>query len=415
MRLLDEVYPPESFLAPRAAEEISQWMPNDLHSIEAMTGNLLSISGAMPILAHRSVASPLGLKLMNETGIGHGSNILVYRDKCDYDSTVRSLCAAGKRAVFVYSQANAEFDSCGTIANKTLQYLNNKANIGKLAGVESVPLQRMLSVKKVEEINKLKVPIVLKVPTDDPNAGGFDVYVCRKKRHIARALKRFSNTSQIIAEQYIEARQNWCIQFSVSADAKADYLGASEQLCMSSGVHGGNIINTSSTVPNDAISVARRAVSAGAAKGFVGLCGVDVLIDDDRQAFAIDLNFRPVSSAAFLYAFEKLNRNKTQVFRLAFCTFSGSFDELASCCNQGFENGWLSTLASFDPVWGEVGTGDARIRLAIAADDQQQLIDREAQLRRAGLKFIPYQEHRIAQNGLGRWLSKIFHGRSNDR
>ena len=352
---------------------------------------------------------------MKDNGVDPGSNIVAYFTREEYQTQVKALAAQGKRAAFVYSHKTSILNETNAVnSNAALQFLNNKANIGALVEEHCIAKRRIISLADKNALRDVSTPIVIKVPTDDPNAGGIDVHVCRNQRHLARAIKRFSNAPSIIAEQYVEATENWCIQFSVKSEYDIEHLGESQQICMRNGAHGGNIIRADQVAPAAAVNAAHHAVAEASTRGFVGLCGVDVLIDGQQQAYVIDLNFRPVSSVGFLHAYQKIKDTSPPIHRLAMCSFDGPFQELARLCEQGFKEEWLIPLATFDPIWGRIGAGPSRIRLSIMADDIGQLSDRENALAKQGLSFLGYEEATQRPSNLfSKLISPIFRSRSD--
>ncbi|MHA1190307.1 MAG: hypothetical protein ACTSSQ_07645, partial [Alphaproteobacteria bacterium] len=210
-------------------------------------------------------------------------------------------CKAGEKAAFTYPLDGELSENIAPLVDfESLRYLNNKTNIPQLAGARNTPHRRMLNAGNQAELDTLSTPVALKVATDDPNAGGLDVAICDKPRHLIRALAQFANAETLIAEERIDAAENWCIQCAVLPDGTVCDIGASRQICLRNGIHAGNLIQPSSEPDAAVLSIARAIAQAGSARGFRGLCGFDILIDPNGKAFVIDLNFRPVSSAAFV-------------------------------------------------------------------------------------------------------------------
>ncbi|MEM6460923.1 MAG: hypothetical protein AAF724_03315 [Pseudomonadota bacterium] len=394
MRLssLDGVYPEGSFLAPRLRLTDAKWMPSDLHTIEFMSGNLIACAGDFPMLVHKAAMSPDGLGIMADCGVEVGTAIEVYDSPQHYDSMVRRRIENGEKAAFVYPEEAMHLDNgASLIDTKCLEYLNNKDHIEALAGAQNVPGRRTIRINGGIASQSFGLPIVLKIATDEPNAGGLDVAVCRKNRQLARAIERFSGAEKLIAEDYIDAVQNWCIQFVVLPDGAVKDFGASQQVCMRNGLHAGNLLTFGEEPPANTVRVGRAIAQEGSRLGYCGVCGFDFLIDRRGKGLVIDLNFRPVSSTAFVIeAIRRRNPSgEPRHARLAFCTAKEALPRMIQLCRDGFDEGWLIPLATFDPHYGDLEPGPARLRLMILAHDLKTLRKREQRLASRGIDFFP--------------------------
>lgn len=389
MKSLDTIYPEGSFLATRLSESATKWVPGNNHGIESHTGHLLACAGDLPLLVHKSVMAPAGLSAMAACGVSIARNTETYLTAPHYEARVRERMGLGQTAAFSYSQNDDDLmDRPVLVSNDLLQFLNNKGNIATLADRKNVVERFSANQHIANDFKDLQVPIVLKVATNAPNTGGAAVYVCRKRRHLKRTAAHFLDATDIIAEQYIDAVGNWCIQFAVLADGTVLYGGASQQICFANGIHAGSLIEAGQEPPAIAVDAARNAVCAGAQRGFIGACGVDVLLDRTGAAFVVDLNFRPVSSTAFVHDYtRRFGKGRAGTARLAFCQYDGALARFLDICRDGFEEGWLVPLATFDPDYGNLGPGPSRIRMMIVADNMDRLMHRERDLSNRNIQF----------------------------
>jgi hypothetical protein len=113
-------------------------------------------------------------------------------------------------------------------------------------------------------------------------------------------------------------------------------------------------------------------------------------VDRQDKPFAIDLNFRPVASTAFVYEVirRRAQAGASRLARLAFLKSDTPFPRLVQLCEDGFCEGWLVPLTTFDPEHGGLGPGPARLRVAILADDRRTLHRHEALLASRGIEFF---------------------------
>ncbi|MCY6383470.1 hypothetical protein [Hoeflea prorocentri] len=404
---LTAIYPPGTFLAPRLEDPSAKWVPSDLHAVEFMTANLIACAGGFPMLVHKAAMSPDGLELMERCGVNIGSAIETYETPDDYHNALMRRIEDGQTAVFVYpSSVQLPEKKAALVASDCLAHLNNKQNIAQLSGPENIPRRRTIDNGSRDQRDTLVAPIALKIATNEPNAGGLDVAICRRRRHIDRALSRFADAETLIAEELIEAVRNWCVQFAVTADGTVCEIGATEQICIRSGIHAGNLYAVDASPEENVLTIGRSIAEAGSKLGFRGLCGFDILLDRHGKAFVIDLNFRPVSSSAFLY--EALRRSNlgtgARFARLAFCRSEGTLAQMIRRCDQGFRDGWIIPLATFEPEFGGLKGGTARMRLMIVADSLKVLHRREQSLAGCGVDFV-HMPNRFEQ--LKHWFRNV--------
>jgi hypothetical protein len=388
---LDAIYPPGTFLAPRREDDGPTWAPAVPHMTEFMTANLIACAGRFPMLAHKAAMSPLGLATMERCGVEIGSAIEIYGTPHDYDLAIERRLRRGETVAYVYCPGSEQPTREPTLVGfDCLRQLNDKRNTPHYAGPENVPPRRSVNLRMEAERRSLRTPVVLKIPENPMSSGGLDVAVCHSRRQLRRSLRRFADAEFAVAETYVDAAQNWCIQFAVLTDGDVMDLGASEQLCLRKGIYAGNLLAADRSPPAAAMSLARAIAREGSKVGFRGICGFDILVDRQDKPFAIDLNFRPVASTAFVYEVirRRAQAGASRLARLAFLKSDTPFPRLVQLCEDGFCEGWLVPLTTFDPEHGGLGPGPARLRVAILADDRRTLHRHEALLASRGIEFF---------------------------
>ena len=83
------------------------------------------------------------------------------------------------------------------------------------------------------------------------------------------------------------------------------YLGAATQLTDKYGFYNGN--ENTTNVPEHVIEAGRQIMENGGGQGFFGVAGFDLLVDEDDNVYAIDLNFRQNGSTSMLLLANELN------------------------------------------------------------------------------------------------------------
>jgi hypothetical protein len=400
---LDAYYANDTFLAPRIWEEASRWFPNEPHMVEFITGHSLSCAGRLPLICHRGTVAPDGLAAMRDAGLAVADTRLVYDTRAQYRDHVLSLTGKALKAVTVYwTPPEVAPPRTTWIDPAVQQYLNNKGNLAELVPEQAVP-QRKLTASGAEvtaALHSMPLPTVLKVATDLPNGGGQDVMICRRPRHRARANRRFGNGDTLIFEEVLNIAENHCVQYAILPETTVAYVGASSQLCLPNGVHAGNLIDPDLAPSRQVIALGREIALRGAALGFRGIAGFDIVVTDDGRPMAIDLNFRLVSSTAQVLLHPRLSRERGLIVsRLAFCTFDGSLGELLRTCRLHIHAGWLVPLAMFDPVYGHAGRGPARGRFLIFGESQEAAAAREAVLEASGIQIAGRRQTVVGRTG----------------
>ncbi|MBW8639558.1 hypothetical protein K1W69_20365 [Hoeflea sp. WL0058] len=388
------IFGEDVFIAPRLMEEMSEWVIDDLNTIEFMTAGLVAVAGDMPMLVHESTMSPDSLSAMKDCGLSIGENVITYRDRQDYIGQVTAMAASGLKPVFQHANPPGLFEDCDpAIRDETIRFLNDKSNLGELAGPHNAPARRILDPFDEAAALGLKTPTVLKVATDKPNGGATDVAICRKKRHLPRAYKKFSSADRVIVEDYIQASANWSVRYEILRAEPPRSSGHSTQICMRNGVHVGNLVRAEDAPPATVLDLARTIAEAGRERGYFGLAGFDILVDRNSRAWAIDLNFRMTSSSAFGYLFDALAEPRAMTCgRLAFCFIDHGLSSFLVRCRPAFEAGWLVPVSTFDPEFGVADPGQARCRMMIMGRDEDDLVRNERRLEALGAELHPLRK-----------------------
>src|SRR5699024_6479458 len=147
-----------------------------------------------------------------------------------------------------------------------------------------------------------RFPFVVKPGDDLPTVGGYGVMICYNESDLTKAKSRIAEaqeeTHTLIIEQKIEEIANYCVQFAYEKDEGIRYIGTSEQLTDEYGHYNGN--ENVHDVPESIIQAGREIMEIGVSKGFIGIAGLDLLLDKDGVILPIDLNFRQIVTASCL-------------------------------------------------------------------------------------------------------------------
>jgi hypothetical protein len=333
---LGDIYGERTFLAPRLMEEAQGHVPGNRKIWEFSTGIFLTVAGKMPMIVHRSVSSKAARALIRQCGLRYPENDLRYGTREEYILNVRRNARAGDKAAFVYSHGSIPFGNVvPVVENSVLECLNNKKNLRNITP-ETASLPILTKKQILSRTNGSRhIPVVAKLATNSPNAGGMGVRICRRRSDVRAADRMFSKYGECYFEEFVEIHENWCAQFAIMPDTSIEYLGSTEQICSVNGAHVGSKI-TADKVPPVGMQEVGEAICLSACKaGYKGIVGIDFLAASGQRPYAVDINFRPVASTAFLLnASSLLKPDGFRVSRLAFGSFSGSISEFRSSFND---------------------------------------------------------------------------------
>ena len=408
MKTLADIYGPGVFLAPRKFHVEGDWTAIGTAGGDLKSGLLLSSAGKIPLLAHRSVLSPWGLSAMADAGLTIEAEVEEYRGEAEYFAAVRRRARDGEVPAYYYPNPPGVLaDVAPFVDNALHRLLNNKGAFGPHVDASLMPPRRVLHNPGADEIRGLPLPVVLKVATDEPNGGGRGVLVCEKKRHLDRAAKQFAGVSTLLAEDFLDAAENWAVQCAVARDGTVQIEGASRQVTSRSGIFAGSFKDRHQRPPDSALKVAEIAAKAGADLGYRGLCGFDLLVDRTGRAVLIDPNFRPTWSSPFLFHCDQmLDGRRGDCARFLTARWPGRLDRFLAVCRKGIDAGWLIPVCTSDPRYGDLDASDAVVIMMVIGSDRREIESRERQLLRTGLAFTSMREAALKAT-LPKLLNKV--------
>jgi hypothetical protein len=329
---LGDIYGERTFLAPRLMEEAEGHIPGNRGTWEFTTGLFLTVAGKMPMIAHRSVSSKAARALIRKGGLRYPENDLRYETREEYILNVCKKARAGYKAAFVYSHGSTLFGTVvPVVENSVLEYLNNKKNLRNIAP-ETASLPILTKKQVLSWTNGFRhIPVVAKLATNSPNGGGMGVRICRRRRDVRAAARKFSKHGECYFEKFVETHENWCVQFAIMPDTSIKYLGSTEQICSVNGAHVGSKITVDKVPPVGMHEIGVSICLSACRAGYKGIVGIDFLTTSGQRPYVVDINFRPVASTAFLLnASTLLKPDGFRVSRLAFGSFNGSISEFGS-------------------------------------------------------------------------------------
>lgn len=348
---LSDIYGPEHVYCPRPSPRKSNWLPRDEVVMDNATGATLPVSGTMPLVCARGVATPSGLALMREAGFAPPPELHPCTGEAEHLRVLRDLAVGGRRLVMQYLHPAEDIPGEDYwVQPELLSYLNNKANLPELVPDWALPTRRLLATWRLPELQAEPMPFVLKAATDESSGGGLDVLICRDSPDLERAPGFFAAVDRVVVEGYLEIVRNLCLGFAVFPDGRTEYVGGAEQACSADGRFTGNWLLRDRPVPDAVVVAGRHAVEAAATLGYRGYAGIDVGVLESSQVRVFDLNFRMNNSSAILLLADSLwTHYPFAVARLAGWRCEKGFDVLVREAGKAMEKGDLLPLGTYDP------------------------------------------------------------------
>lgn len=304
---LSDVFPATHTFNPREPYGGNPFVAEDVPASDALTGGQLSLAGDVRVLCHCGVATEGVLGLINWAGFDCDGR----RDLYDGEEAYLSLLAECKPGTVIFQHAHPPEivdPELSCIPYSTLTALNNKSSLATLAPASATPRRQILPTSgpaAAQTWATLPVPVVLKVPSHHSLGSGEGVRICRDKASLRSAVDDFARAQAVIVEEFIEVTENWCVQFACLPGGFVQYLGTAEQIVDRNGRYLGNWVSAPEP-PQAVIDLGSEIARRGAALGYLGIAGFDVVAAADGRVLVLDLNFRVNGSTTGLLYRESL-------------------------------------------------------------------------------------------------------------
>ncbi len=176
--------------------------------------------------------------------------------------------------------------------------LNDKSNLHLFT--DQIPQRQLFSLQDtnfLEDIVKQKAVVLKKTE----GSAGDGLKILKSPKDLAKLNGFFSDVSQIIVEDYIEANHNYSIQFLIDKSNEIHYIGFGEQFMTSEGEYEGVVCYLEKEPEHELFTIGQNAAKKVAEMGYHGIVGFDILKDFQGEYYVIDPNIRPTAATpAFL-------------------------------------------------------------------------------------------------------------------
>lgn len=385
---MDQAYAPNHVYAPRAHPQSCHWVTRDQVVLDAITCNQFPIAGDMPIICSAGGTTPLGLELLAEAGLQPAGATHPYQSPEHAVEIARCFGNRGTRVVVQHVYPDEVLrDGALWIEPRVLSYLNNKGNLGELAPAANLATRTVMSADAFfGNGNPRQLPIVLKIPTDLSTGGGTYVAICRTLDDLMAARERFAGSERLVVEAYQSVRRNVCLHYVVMPDGTVQCLGFADQDIDSHGHYRGNWIFLGSTLLAEAVDVGLRIVTRGAALGYRGFVGIDVVETEAGRCIVLDLNFRLNGSTAAVLLAPAIQRALGQCcLHLRGFACEAGFSRLIEVARSAVRSGKLIPIGTFDAAAAGYSGQPARLSALVIAESQTDAQKIEAELAASGL------------------------------
>jgi hypothetical protein len=380
-----EIYGPRHVYAPRAHPRRSDLITTDGILLDGLTGNQLSVLGDMAAVASLGVITPLARELADEAGLEWTTDIHPFASEAESVGVPRALARSGMKIVINHVYPDGELPPGATWVDQSLlSHLNNKGNLGELVPSANAPWRRVVRRAAITEGSlRLPTPVVLKGVTSDSAGSGGAVRICLTPADVASAPAWMARCEHVVVEEYLSIVRSPCVNFAVMTDGEVRYLGLADQHLTPDGSYKGNWMYPGDALPAGAIAALSSVVARGAAMGYRGIVGMDVVVTPDDRVVVIDLNFRLNGSTSGILLRESIERaTGATVFRQRSFAADDGFDHLTTVARDFIRRGRLIPTNLYDPrAAGHRGPGvPARMTGLLLADSRADAMALEAEL-----------------------------------
>lgn len=385
---MSDVHPTGHAFVARAHERACEWLPNEPHLLDFMTGSPIAVGGDLPVVCSEGFNTDAGLDLLRQAGIEPARARIHFSAGGELEGLSHVAAVPGTKLVMQHAYpADALPAERYWIDPDLLRYLNNKANLGALCSAAHVPPRAVVNRESFFWRRAPTDPLVLKAATDQSSGGGCAVMICRSSADLDRAKVRFRSCDQIVVEQMLDIVHNPCLNFAVMSSGEARYLGHAEQDISESGRYQGNWMHLGSLLPEDVIEPAMEVVCRAGEMGYRGFAGVDVAVSRDDQIYVVDLNFRMnASTGSVLFAPALRERLGSVFMHLRKFTGPGSGEQLAQSLEPFVRSDRIIPLSFFDPRAAGYHGKRPMAQALIAGTSREEVLATERELASQGIE-----------------------------
>lgn len=383
---LSDIFGPNHLMNPRVSFLHHRWVDPDIDVQDFKTGAILPIVGDMPFICHESVASSSVLSVLQSANLQVALPLFTYRNKNEYAELLAASLQKKRKVVMNFPHLPDELDQEQYLIKPSLlRFLNNKANLATLVPSRHVPRRFLLSPADLWDRQKrpLALPFVVKLATDEPTGGGFDIVICKKEADINRTSHLFEAYPLVVIEDYLPIKFNFCIQFAITATGEIVYLGASEQVIGEHGDYRGNWIDHHHQPDAAMVEIGKRVAKRAQALGYCGIAGMDIVMTENEQIFVIDLNFRLNASTPALLLQNSIRQAfHTPVLKFGRWKAFKSMQEAARTIDSACKDKYLVPISIYH------GTEGTPLLLAgiIAGSSREEIAEKERHWEMSGFQ-----------------------------
>ncbi|UZJ78025.1 ATP-grasp domain-containing protein [Fictibacillus sp. KU28468] len=383
-----EIYGPDLIFNPRPSFAHNKWIPDCPVKLDLLTGSQFAVLGSMPVICNRSVTTKKATELYERAGLLLRFPVHEYSTEADYRNIFGRLEKEQKKMVVQHIHPEEEMSSENYwIDPRLVQYLNNKANLEELVPSGHAPKRKSTTAAELhDQLETFPFPCVVKAATNEANAAGFDVFICKNQEDIDRAANFFASCEGIVIEEYLEIEHNYCVQFACTADDRLIYLGSTIQNITEDGKYKGNWVDKESEPDDEVIKVGRRIMEEGCKRGYKGIAGFDIAVTADGRKIAFDLNYRVNGSTAALLMRDSVEEQLgKKVIKFVSWESKGGIEPLYDEVKRGIEDRYFIPLSIYNGSESPYEDAATLIQGLVLGDTREEADQKEYIFQRAGL------------------------------
>jgi hypothetical protein len=290
----DQLYPANGAYMARSDAQQLRLLGVPPMTVDTITTQLMGLINGRVAIRHQSGVTDEILSLLDRAGIEVAETTLAYEDGEQAERLADGIVEQGGKLFWPYPLREGRFSSDAHLVPLNLwQGLNSKSGLAELVPPENLA-KRQVVQRRALSSQRFSAPVFLKAAGHIATGNGYAVRHCPEAGAWQDAIRWFLATDgfeQVVIEEALEVETCWCVNFAVWPDRVVP-LGAAEQVFEAPGKQSGSVIDPSNAFPESGRALVEKIGAAAAARGFLGVAGLDIGLTKDGRLIVFDPNFR---------------------------------------------------------------------------------------------------------------------------
>ena len=344
-------------------------------NLDAVTTLLMGVLGHRPAVRHVSGAADQILTFLSDAGLVIEEELHRYETGAEAESIADGLVARGHRLFWPYPLRSGRFgDAAHLVPPDAYDRLNSKAALPEIVPPEALAPRRTVPVSDLPDA--VTPPVFVKAGGTAATGWGYAVHHCPDVAALAVAREDLirKGVETAIVEDALDVTCCWNVNLAVLETA-VTYLGAAEQLFTSPARQSGSLIDPGNAFPPEGVELARQVGAAARARGFLGVCGLDIGRLADGRLIVFDPNFRFNASTTQVLFHEAASSRSGLPLSLSFSgTSLRPVTEMLNRARGAVQDGWFMPTRIIDAALLPAAEGKSHCTGFVLADTRENAV-----------------------------------------